>query len=81
MSVETLKGGKTEPGWEIFYLWIPGRSLPNVRKVRYKALSPSEESLPPGLYSFQARKGDKASEETRVAVVSKDSVLCQIPVP
>lgn len=81
VQVETLRGGKAEPGWEIHYMWIPGRNLPSPQKVRFKALSPSEESLPPGLYAFHARKEGRASEETRVAVVSKDSVLCQIPVP
>ena len=80
VQVEVTLAGKPDPGWEVFYLWIPGRHIANVQKVRYKALSPAEESLPPGLYTFQARKGQLQSEETRVAVVSKDPVLCQIPV-
>lgn len=79
--VQTLRGGKADPGWEIFYLWIPGRNFSSIQPVRFKALSPSEESLPPGLYVFRARRNNVQSEEARVAVVSKDSVLCQLIVP
>ncbi len=81
VSVQTLKDGKPSPGWEIFYLWIPGKNFPDVQRLRFKALSPAEESLPPGLYAFQARKNNLESAETRVAVVSKDTVLCELMVP
>lgn len=81
VAVQTLKDGKPSPGWEVFYTWIPGKNFPDVQRLRFKSLSPSEESLPPGLYAFQAQKNNLKSAETRVAVVSKDTVLCELIVP
>jgi hypothetical protein len=81
VEVKTLKDGAPSPGWEIFYVWLPGKNLPSLQKVRFKSLSPSTEMLPPGLYAFQAKKKDVLSEETRIAVVSRGNVRCEIPVP
>jgi hypothetical protein len=81
VEVNTLKDGKPSPGWEIYYTWLPGKNLPSLQRVRFKSLSPARESLPPGLYAFQAKKKDVESGEARVAVVSKGAVTCEIPVP
>ena len=82
VEVKTLKDGKESPGWEIYYEWLPGKYIRKPQAVRYKTLSPSSEELPPGLYSFQARKAGSQSTETPVAVVSnKKEVTCEIPVP
>lgn len=81
VQVTTRKQGRPEPGWEVYYQWIPGRNLPNAQKIRFKALSPAEEMLPPGLYAIEARRGAQSLAPVTVAVVSKEPIVCEIEVP
>lgn len=81
VDVETVRNGKLDPGWEVRYTWLPGKDIPGLEGLRYRSQSPSSEMLPPGLYSFQARKNNVESAETSVSVSSQDTVKCEISVP
>ena len=58
VSIKTVRGDKTEHGWQVFYKWSCA-SLLQPEEVRVPNLtSPANVELPPGVYSVRAEKKD-----------------------
>lgn len=85
VEVRTVKDGRQEGGWEVFYRWLPSRPLGAVLPQPFLSLSsPTSVEIPPGEYSVQAKKtvGGKeiTTPELPVPVAGKKTVTLDIPV-
>lgn len=85
LEVRTVKEGRQQSGWEVFYRWLPSRPVGTVRPQPFLSLSsPTSVEIPPGAYSVQARKtvdGKQiTSPELPVPVGGKKTVTLDLPV-
>jgi hypothetical protein len=86
LEVRTMQGTNEVRGWQVFYRWLPGRAVGEVRPQPFPSLSsPTAVELPPGAYSVQAVKAvagrEVLSGELRVPVGGRKSVTFELPVP
>ena len=70
VSVTTVRGAKTENGWQVFYKWACSTLL-QPDEVRVPNLtSPANIELPPGVYSVRAEKRISSIQVQKVAPVT-----------
>ena len=89
VSVETLRGGAADEGWQVFYLWKPAAVLPQTPQTLAfpKLSSPTTTMLPPGLYEISARKASGGETETAAAIPvavfggQAGAITIQLPLP
>jgi hypothetical protein len=86
LEVRTIQGTNEVKGWQVFYRWLPGRAVGEIRPQPFPSLSsPTAVELPPGAYSVRAVKSvdgrEVLSGELRVPVGGRKSVTFELPVP
>ena len=70
VTIKTMRGDKTEHGWQVFYKWSCA-SLLQPEEVRVPNLtSPANVELPPGVYSVRAEKRTSSNQVETVAPVT-----------
>ena len=70
VTIKTVRGDKTEHGWQVFYKWSCA-SLLQPEEVRVPNLtSPANAELPPGVYSVRAEKRDPSNQVKSIAPVT-----------
>ena len=70
VTIKTVRGDKTEHGWQVFYKWSCA-SLLQPEEVRVPNLtSPANVELPPGVYSVRAEKRTSSNQVETVAPVN-----------
>lgn len=70
VTIKTVRGDKTEHGWQVFYKWSCA-SLLQPEEVRVPNLtSPANVELPPGVYSVRAEKRTGSNQVQAVAPVT-----------
>jgi hypothetical protein len=58
---------------------VSGKS-PGGTEVRVPGVTPAKLTLPPGIYSFQARKDQFETPKVQVPVAGKETVVVQLTV-
>jgi hypothetical protein len=70
VSIKTVRGDKTEHGWQVFYKWSCA-SLLQPEEVRVPNLtSPANVELPPGVYSVRAERRTGSNQVQTIAPVT-----------
>ncbi len=70
VTIKTVRGDKTEHGWQVFYKWSCA-SLLQPEEVRVPNLtSPANVELPPGVYSIRAEKRAASNQVQSIAPVT-----------
>jgi hypothetical protein len=70
VSIKTVRGDKTEHGWQVFYKWSCA-SLLQPEEVRVPNLtSPANVELPPGVYSVRAERRTGSNQVQAIAPVT-----------
>ena len=81
----TLKNGQPDPGWTVMYQWVSVSGL-NARELAFPKIStPTQQGVPPGIYSVYATKqvGNTTMKTPPVTVSAfqEQKVKCEIQVP
>jgi hypothetical protein len=86
LKVRTIRGTTEVRGWQVFYRWLPGRAVGEVRPQSFPSLSsPTAAEIPPGAYSVFALKTvsgkEILSKELPVPVGGSREITFEVPVP
>ncbi|OHE79754.1 MAG: hypothetical protein A2107_14700 [Verrucomicrobia bacterium GWF2_62_7] len=86
LEVRTIRGSTEVRGWQVFYRWLPGRTVGEVRPQPFLSLSsPTSVEIPPGAYSVYALKAvdgkEVLSKELPVPVGGNQKVTIEVVVP
>jgi hypothetical protein len=86
LEVRTIRGTTEVRGWQVFYRWLPGRWVGEVRPQPFLSLSsPTTVEVPPGAYSVYALRTVNGKEvqtkELPVPVGGAPKVTVEVPVP
>ena len=69
IQVRTFREREEEPGWQVYYLWLPPAKGLTVDELQFDGpTSPADSKLPPGLYQLTLKKVERTVSGGRRAV-------------